>query len=120
MSLIISFDNDGKSYGTLACVMGDGIGGEADAAFTGNLLHDGSFSDSGRTDQKDGTLADGGHKILSVGILSGVDLYGMQNFFFGFFDIHNMTLSAEIQDFSVSRYNLTAHAGTFWCRAFSL
>lgn len=73
MSLIISFDNDGKSYGTLAGVMRDGIGGEADAAFTGNLLHDGSFSDSGRTNKKDGTLAYGGHEILSVGILSGVD-----------------------------------------------
>ena len=71
----------------------DGIGGKTDSAFPGNLFHDGSLADPGWSDQKNRTLADRGHEILSVRVFTSVDLYRVENFFFGFFNIHSVILS---------------------------
>ena len=92
-TLIIFLHDNGKSYGTLAGVVRDGIGGKTDSAFPGNLFHDGSLADPGWSDQKNRTLADRGHEILSVRVFTSVDLYRVENFFFGFFNIHSVILS---------------------------
>ena len=92
-ALIILFHDNGKSYGTLAGVMRDSIGGKTDSTFAGNLFHDGSLADPGWSDQENRPLADRGHEILSVCIFACIDLYRVEDFFFGFFDIHGVILS---------------------------
>ena len=60
------FGDKRQTDGTLPGVMCDGVGDETDTAFSGNLLHNLCFTDSGSADEKNGALPDGGNHIFSV------------------------------------------------------
>ena len=60
------FGDKRQTDGALAGVMRDGVGNETDTAFSGNLLHNLCFSDSGSADEKNGALPHGGNDIFSI------------------------------------------------------
>ena len=87
-SLKLLFYDDGKSDSTLSCVVCDRIRDKTDRTFFCGLFHDCGLANTRRTDQKDWTLTDSRHKIMTSGIFSCVDLYCMKKFLFCFFYIH--------------------------------
>ena len=63
---VFLFLNPGQPYRALACMMGDSISYQADAALPGRLLHDLGFTHSRRSHEKNRPLARHGDGVLPV------------------------------------------------------
>ena len=90
---VIPGDNFGKSHCTLTSMMRDGVSHQAHLTFGCNLLHNCSFPDSRRTDQKDWALPYQRIGINSIPVLFQISSKGMDNLIFCVFDIHIFVLS---------------------------
>ena len=88
LSSIRGFPDKRQSNRTLSGMMSNIIGNQSDLTLSGNLLHDLRFTDSGRSDQKDRSLAKRRNTIIPQIILIQICLYGMFNFIFCFFNVH--------------------------------
>ena len=78
-----------KSDGRLPGMMRDGIGHQVNVKLLRNLLHDGSFSYSGRSHEEHRSLFFHRNPVGSGLILHKISLYCIYNFLFRFFDVHN-------------------------------
>ena len=86
---VVALADEGQAHGALAGVVGDGVGHQRHAALPRRLFHDLGLADARRAHQQDGALPDGRDGVFAQSILGKVGFYGVFNFFFGSFDIHN-------------------------------
>ena len=86
---VVALPDEGQTHGALAGVVGDGIGHQCHPALPGHLLHHLGLTDARRPHEQDGALPDGRDGVFPQRILGKVGFYGMLDFFFGAFDVHN-------------------------------
>jgi hypothetical protein len=89
LSAVVALADEGQAHGALAGVVGDGVGHQRHAALPGYLLHHLRLANARRPHEQNGTLPDGRDGVFAQSILGKVGFYGVFNFFFGSFDIHN-------------------------------
>ena len=94
LSLIFFFPDKRKANGTLAGMMGDGVGKKGQSALFGHLLHNLGLTDTWRSHEQHRALADHRNPVLSVRSPQVVCINGMFDFFFCSLDIHKSSSSS--------------------------
>ena len=91
LAAVVFVADEGQPHGALTGVVGDAVCHQPHAAFPCHLFHDGSFADTRRTHEQQGTLPHHRDFIFSVSILCQISGNGMLDFFLCLFDIHSIT-----------------------------